>query len=304
MTVFFTLVKRNMMVYYKDKGNVFFSFLSMLIILGLMVLFLGEMNVDAITALLDQYGGIRDSAVDLSNAKNLILNWVAAGIIVVNSITIAIGVVGIMIADEEEHKLAAFMISPVNKISFLLSYLVASCVMSFLFCMMTVMLTEGYLYFNHLDLLTMIEHVTLLCYLVVVVFFSSSLVFLIAQFVHSKSAYSGLSTVVGTLVGFLAAIYVPIGSLPEIAGKVLKSTPLFAATALLRDLLTGNLLAQTFLGVDESVVMEYKEYMGITIMQGDLAMTSLQMILFLSSSGLLFFILSVFMMSKRKMKDR
>ena len=96
MTVFFTLVKRNMMVYYKDKGNVFFSFLSMLIILGLMVLFLGEMNVDAITALLDQYGGIRDSAVDLSNAKNLILNWVAAGIIVVNSITIAIGVVGII----------------------------------------------------------------------------------------------------------------------------------------------------------------------------------------------------------------
>ena len=43
------LTKRNCMVYVKDKSAVFFSLLSMLVVLLLMYFFLGDMNIDYIT---------------------------------------------------------------------------------------------------------------------------------------------------------------------------------------------------------------------------------------------------------------
>jgi multidrug/hemolysin transport system permease protein len=42
------LVRRNMMVFCKDKENVFYSTLAMLIIILLMLVFLGKMNVDMV----------------------------------------------------------------------------------------------------------------------------------------------------------------------------------------------------------------------------------------------------------------
>jgi len=304
MNVFFALVKRNMMVYYRDKGNVFFSILSMIIILGLMLIFLGDMNVEAVTQLLSQYGGVRDLVIDHDNARNLIVNWVVAGIIVVNSITIANAVVGIMISDEEEHKLSAFTISPVSRMIIVLAYITAAFVCSFLFCIATLLLAESYIIITGGIFLTLTDHLILTGYLFIVVLFSASLMFLLAQFVHSKSAYSGLSTVTGTLVGFLAAIYVPFGSLPEMAGNVLKMIPLFTATSLFRDLLTKDIMNATFSGMNVEVVKEYKEYMGITIYRGNIACTITDNLLFLGVSGLLCFIVSVLLMSRRRMKDR
>lgn len=41
MTQYVQLIKRNMLIYLRDKGAVFFSFLSMLVIICLMVFFSG-----------------------------------------------------------------------------------------------------------------------------------------------------------------------------------------------------------------------------------------------------------------------
>jgi len=82
------LTKRNCMVYVKDKSAVFFSLLSMLVVLLLMYFFLGDMNIDYITDLQNTYGGERNSAVDLENANYLVQYWTLAGIMVVNSLTV------------------------------------------------------------------------------------------------------------------------------------------------------------------------------------------------------------------------
>ena len=54
MEQFFILTKRNLDVYLRDKGAVFFSFLSALIVIGLMVFFLGDMNIEATAEYGDQ----------------------------------------------------------------------------------------------------------------------------------------------------------------------------------------------------------------------------------------------------------
>lgn len=55
------LVKRNSLLYIRDKSAVAFSMLSMLVVLGLMVVFLGNMNRDNVVSLLAEYGGSRDT---------------------------------------------------------------------------------------------------------------------------------------------------------------------------------------------------------------------------------------------------
>ena len=68
MRKFLNLTERNCLVFLRDRSAVFFSLLSMLIVLMLMGVFLANMNVESVTGLLEQYGGIRDAALDKENA--------------------------------------------------------------------------------------------------------------------------------------------------------------------------------------------------------------------------------------------
>ena len=52
MREIFYLTKRNCLVYLRDKSAVFFSLLSMLIVLGLMVVFLGKMNSENVLSVI------------------------------------------------------------------------------------------------------------------------------------------------------------------------------------------------------------------------------------------------------------
>ena len=58
------LTKRNTLVFVRDYAAVFFSVLSMLIVLGLMVIFLGRMNSENVVSVLAELGGERDTATD------------------------------------------------------------------------------------------------------------------------------------------------------------------------------------------------------------------------------------------------
>ncbi len=80
------------MVFLRDRGAVFFSLLSMLIVLMLMGVFLGNMNEEHVVYLLEEYGGIRDIPLDEAHAKELVQYWTLAGILVVNAVTVTLTV--------------------------------------------------------------------------------------------------------------------------------------------------------------------------------------------------------------------
>ena len=79
MREIFYLTKRNCLVYLRDKSAVFFSLLSMLIVLGLMVVFLGKMNSENVLSVIEEYGGRKITAQDRENAAYLIQMWTLAG---------------------------------------------------------------------------------------------------------------------------------------------------------------------------------------------------------------------------------
>ena len=115
----------------------------------------------------------------------------------------------------------------------------------------------------------------------------STLMYLLALFVKSSSAWGGLATIVGTFVGFLGAIYVPVGSLPESVGSVLKCLPVLHAASVMRNFMCADALDAALNGVPEEVTSVYRQVMGIDIVWKESVLSIGQQFLFLAVCGMI-----------------
>lgn len=103
--ILISFIKRNILLYFRDRISVFFSLLSTLIVLTLMIAFLGQGNIDSTIQVLGT--GLKYEAV---HASSLIIIWTIAGILVVNAVSISMTLVGTMVRDEESGKISAFFV--------------------------------------------------------------------------------------------------------------------------------------------------------------------------------------------------
>ena len=102
------MTKRNLLIYFRDKSAVFFSILSALILLAIMVVFLGESSSEGLLDALNQYG----TGTAEENAKNaswLVQLWIMGGILGINSVTVSLTAIGAMVEDEERGRLRALL---------------------------------------------------------------------------------------------------------------------------------------------------------------------------------------------------
>src|SRR4030067_1637252 len=100
MTIIVNLIKRNLKLFFRDRASVFFSFLAVFIIIGLYVLFLGNMMVEGFGEVLGD------------DARFSVDSWIMAGILSVVSITTTLGAFGIMVDDKTKNILKDFLSSP------------------------------------------------------------------------------------------------------------------------------------------------------------------------------------------------
>ena len=298
------LTKRNCRVFLRDKAAVFFSFLSMLIILGLMVVFLGKMNSDELISVLAEYGGERDTVQDQENATYLIQLWTLAGILVVNSVTVTLTVMGTMVQDETRKRIMAFYVTSVNRIKLSLGYILSSWLVGTGMCVITLAVGELYFVLQGHGLLAAVELLKLAGIIALSVFTFSALGYLLALFVHSDSAWSGILTIIGTLVGFAGGIYLPLSSLSETVQTVLKCIPVLHGAAMMREVCTAQAIRETFDGLPEAVVDVFKERMGITLYRGDVQIELWQQVTLLLIYAIIAIVAATFVNRKRKLKDR
>lgn len=281
------LTKRNCLVYIKDKSAVFFSMLSMVIVLMLMFFFLGDMNVNYVTELQGLYGGVRDSATDLNNANYLVQYWTLAGLMVVNSMTVTLTVVGTLVTDRAGNKLKSFYTAPVSRIIVALSYILAAILVGFVLCTLVFVLYMSFIWLMGGEVLSLSAIGKVLGATLASVILFSILMYLLALFVKSSSAWGGLATIVGTFVGFLGAVYIPLGSLPEGVTGVLKCLPILHTASIMRKVMCGDILEQAFSGVPEEVVTVYREVMGIDILWKETVLSTELQLLFLTVCGMI-----------------
>lgn len=298
------LTKRNSLVYLRDRRAVFFSILSMLIVLGLMVIFLGSMNSQDLVALLQQYGGERDLARDEENARQLIQMWTLAGILVVNSVTVTLTVIGIMVQDEEQSRLASFYVTPVKRGKLVLGYVLAAWLTGAALSILTLAAGEIYMVFKGWGLLPIAVLAAMCGMIFLNTFVYASLGYLLAMFIHSYSAWGGMLTIVGTLVGFAGGIYLPMSAFSERLQTVLKCLPILQGISMMRRVCLEEITETTFEGMPSQAVEIFQEKMGITLTAGEEIISVGAQFSILMLYGILAIGIAVILNKRRKLKDR
>lgn len=303
MEQFLVLTGRNIKIYLRDKGAVFFSLLSAIIVIGLMLFFLGDMNVDSILGLLEEFSA-KELAENQKNAELLVLSWTCAGILTINAVTVSLTVYSGMIKDRVNGRLNAIYTAPVSRLKITLGYIAAAWTASVFVCILTLAFTEIYGIVRGMEPYTFAEHAQLLAMIMLNSFVYAALMYPLSMIAKTEGAWSGFGTVTGTLVGFLGGIYIPIGTLSDGIAALMKCTPIIYGTSLFRSIMTETILAKTFEGAPQSMVEEYTQAMGIRLTVWDYTLHPGDEWLILSVCGIIFLMLGMYMLRYGKRADR
>ena len=122
------LIKRSLNIFLKDKMSVFFSLLAPLIVLAVYVLFLADIQVDAVKS------NFENVPIDDKLIKNFVDSWMLAGVISVACITVSFSAQNIMIADKERGVLVDILSSPIPRGLIGVAYLISNIIISLCLC--------------------------------------------------------------------------------------------------------------------------------------------------------------------------
>ena len=275
----FNLAYRNLRLFFKQKSMVFFSLLGVFVILGLYTVFLGDIWL--------LY------ADDLPEAVTLLNTWIVAGVTSVASITTSMGATAIVVEDKVKRNIKDFYAAPLARWKIIGGYLLSIFAVGFLMSLICFVLGEGYIVMNGGALLPPRAMLQMLGVILLSVTASGSLVFFIISFVSGVGAYNTISTLIGTLIGFLTGIYLPIGTLPEAVQGIIKFFPVSHASALMRRVMMRQPLAESFAGIPDTYVTEFEQLMGLTYVYGDYTATAGLHIAVLAGTAVVFYLLAL-----------
>lgn len=303
MSQYIELTKRNIRVYIRDKGAVFFSLLSMLIVLGLMLFFLGDMNIDGLTSALSDFPN-RNADTDKKNAELFVMLWTCGGILSINAATVTLAVYSSMINDRTKGVLASIYTAPVSRLTISAAYVTSAWVCSVIICTLTLAISEIYCIINGGDAFSFVSHLKLLGMIMANSFTYASLMYLAAVLVKTEGALSGIGTVIGTLVGFLGGIYLPIGSLSEGIAAGLKFFPVIYGAKMFRSVMTADVCETIFADMPEAFEIEYLDVMGVSLDFFGTRISDIGCISILLVCGAVFLIAGAFVTSIKSKHDR
>lgn len=280
------LIRRNMKVYFRDRSAVFFSLLSVLIIIGLYVLFLGNT--------------LSQDLKDVPDAKFLINSWLVAGILTVASVTTTLGALGIMVEDNTGKVSWDFYASPIPRWKTAAAYVISSFLTGSILSLVAFAVSEGFLVAEGGTLLSAEKAAEVCGLLLLSSFAGSSLTLFLVSFLRSRNAYSAVSTIVGTLIGFLTGVYIPIGELPSSVQAAIRWFPLSHSASLMRRVLVEEPMSAAFAHAPAATEQAFCREMGITLAWNGKDVTVLWSALFLVGTALVLYVLAAWNLSRRR----
>ena len=247
---------RNLRLFVRDKALVFFSFLSVIIILGLYVLFLGDIQVQNIRSMIQ---------MDIPEIDALVYAWMLPGLIAVASITLSLGNMSRLVDDAQGENLNDFLVSPLKRTQLILSYLISSIIItSFIsVCMFALSIVivklKGGPWLN-------LEQILQSLGIIVLLIISSALLSLyIASWVKTQNTYGVVNSMVGTFIGFVTGAYMPMGIMPVFVQNMFNILPVSLGASLLRQVYLSPILDTVFKNAPVEMLSEYRYFQGVDL---------------------------------------
>jgi multidrug/hemolysin transport system permease protein len=281
------LLNRNLKQYFRDRASVFFSLLSVFIVFGLYVFFLGDMMTS----------GMHEK---LEGVKFLMDSWIMAGILAITGMSTTLGAIGGMVEDNEKKISKDFLASPMKRSNMAGAYIVSSFVIGVIMSVITFILAELYIVLRGGEWLPLLSMLKVFGVILLSVSSSSAIVFFLVSFFKSMNAFAAVSTVVGTALGFLTGIYIPIGSLNPTIQFFIKIFPVSYSGSLFRKIMMEQAISKTFAAAPTAVTDSFERSMGVIYQFGDATVSTAVSVGILIGTALLFYGLAIMRLLKKK----
>ena len=228
MSVALTLIKRNIKLFFKDKGMFFTALITPGILLVLYATFLSNVYKDAFMAGMPEGVLVREELIDALVGGQLISSLLA-----VSCITVAFCSNFLSVQDRANGTVKDLRISPVKSSTLSLSYYVASLASTLIICVSALAL--GLIYMAAVGwYLTFGDVMLLLLDVLLLVLFGTALSSVINYFLSTQGQISAVGSIVSSGYGFICGAYMPISSFGEGLRAVVGFLPGTYGTSLLR----------------------------------------------------------------------
>lgn len=251
-----TIVKRNLLNYVYDPSSVFFSFLSVFILIGVYGVFLGTFQIQEV-----------ENAVGAIEGVDWLVNsWLIAGLLTVSSFTVPLSILSNMVIDLEKHIFDDFLVAPIKRSSIVFGYAISAIIIGVIMTTLTFILGELILVFlNGGEWLSLLAHLEVFGWIVLANMTFSALSFFIISLVKSASSVNALNTIIGTLIGFLAGIYVPFAAFSDQVANIFKFNPAAHIVVGIRSVLMDPAIDYVFRGAPEGIEASYTLNYGVVM---------------------------------------
>lgn len=254
MSTAFALIKRNIKLFFKDKGMFFTSLITPVILLVLYTTFLGNIYRDTFSANLPENIKLPESLLD-----GLVGGQLISSILAVSCVTVAFCSNFLMVQDKASGVIKDLRISPVKPSVLSMSYYIATLVSTLIICFAGMGVCLAYVaaigwYMSLSDVLLLLLDVALLA------LFGTALSSVINFFLSTQGQISAVGAIITAGYGFICGAYMPISSFGEGLQKVLSFLPGTYGTALVRNhSMQGALAEMGNEGVPAEVIDSIKD---------------------------------------------
>ena len=257
------LIKRNLLLFFKDWQSILFSLLTSIIVLVLYLLFLKGTFVSAMQSAMEQYPGSASmvSETDIDMFANLLL---LTGILGSAMISVPFSCITTLVRDRASKVDYDILATPLKRGQIIFAYFVSAVLSSTLLTgiILTIGLVgirmQGNIYMNASQVVKAFSIVALGS-------ISASAIFMIVVlFFKSVSACEAFFGILSAASGFVIGAYIPISQFSNGVQTVCNLFPASQITIMLRNILLNGLLEhinRSLAGVDQGMfVLSLKEY--------------------------------------------
>lgn len=238
MSVLLVLIKRNIKLFFKDKGMFFTSLVTPAILLVLYATFLGNLYRDNFLAGIPAGIDIQEDLID-----GLVGGQLISSILTVSCVTVAFCSNFLMVQDKASGRIKDIRIAPVNSAVLSMSYYIATLASTLLICLTATGICLLYEYFvgwymSFSDVLSLILDV------IILTLFGTALSSVINFFLSTQGQISAVSTIISAGYGFICGAYMPIASFSEGLQKIVSFLPGTYGTSLMRNHCVSGVLSE------------------------------------------------------------
>lgn len=277
------LIRRNVKLFFRDKGMFFTALITPAILLVLYATFLGKVYRDSFRMNLPEWLSLPEELMD-----GLVGGQLISSLLAVSCITVAFCSNFLMVQDKASGSIRDLRIAPLKPAVLSVSYYVSTLISTLLICFAAAALCLVYVaflgwYMSFADVLLLLLDILLL------VLFGTAISSVINHFLSSQGQISAVGTIVSSGYGFISGAYMPISSFGEGLQKVISFLPGTYGTSLIRNhSMRGALAEMGNHGIPAEVIEKIKDSIDCNLyFQGEQVSQGMMYLILCGSTALL-----------------